>query len=461
MSFIVDKKDLDKKQEAFLLKESKIRELKTQYKPYPKTHKLYIETETQYIFPRAIGISGKSWRSAYNTPKYKISFVYQKKPYTGNEGEVPDNKGEDRNQEEAICEGINRLKKDGHCFYNFSTGYGKTLCGIETIRRLGRTTLWIVFNDLVQQQTRDEFKEFTNARIYWYKTTKEPPEDAQIVIVGLKKAATLPLKFLSRFQTVVLDEVDQTTAKSFFPLFPKICPDYLLGLSATIKKSDGLHRALFKYFGPEKEFIKRFIQKENATVIKIQTPFIPNIEMVENPRTGNTQINIHEVNKSLAENNKRNKMILKLVAEKSIVGQCLVLSPRKENIITLWEKLNEKGYDVDYKTVGKKDLDKSKSIIIAGLQGTGRGFDCNAKFLFILGVPSKLEQFAGRLRDPNGTIYIFVDNFEKFENDWTKKCLPYLKKLGPKIMFQNGLESPKEYAIQKTSKHGSIIDEYM
>lgn len=464
MSIIVKKEDLDKKTEAKLLKDSKIRELKTQYKPYPKTHKLYVETGQEYIFPRAIGIEGKSWREQYGTSKYKINFNYEKTPYTGNEGENPDEKGEDRDQESVVREGVQQLKERGYSFYHFSTGYGKTLCGIETIRRLKRTTLWVVFNALVQEQTYKEFKEFTDARVHWYKTTKEPPEDAQVVVVGLKKASNLPLSFLSRFQTVVLDEVDQTAAKSFFPLFPKICPDYLLGLSATVKKSDGLYRALYKYFGPQKEFIYRFIEKPNATVIKVQTDFIPNIEMIDNVKTGNVQVDTHEVNRSLAENKDRNKMIVKLVRKKSVEGQCFILSPRKENIMDLYERLDKKGYDVDYKTVGKKDIDKTKRIIIGGLQGTGRGFDCKAKFLFILGIPPRLEQFAGRLRDPNGSIYIFVDNYEKFESDWKKKCLPYLKKLGCKLKFQNGLDDPQEYVVQKApkkKKDESIIDAYI
>jgi hypothetical protein len=461
MSLIVKKDEITKKEEAKLLKDSKVRELKTQYKLYPKTHRLYVETAQEYIFPRTIGIEGKSWRKMYGTPKYKIKFNYDKIPYTGNYGDHPDEKGEDRNQEEVVQEGVKRLKENGHVFYHFSTGYGKTSCGLETIRRLGRVTLWVVFNVLVQEQTYKEIKNFTDAKVEWYKTKKEPSDDAQIVIVGLRKASGLTAKFLSRFQTVVLDEVDQTPAKTFFPLFPKICPDYLLGLSATTKKSNGLDKTLTKYFGPTKDFIYRFIEKPDVTVIKLQTTFSPNIEMIENVKLGTTQVDNHEVNRSLAENNERNRMLLKSIREKSIDGQCLVLSPRKENIKWFYDKLKKKGYDVDYKTTGKKDIDKSKRILIAGLQGAGRGFDCKAKYLYILGVPPKIQQIIGRLRDPHGFVYIVVDNYSKFEYDWTKKCMPYIRKLNCKIQFQNELEEPQDYVVQKVQKEISIIDQYM
>lgn len=464
MSIFVEKASLTKKDEIQLLKHSKVKELRTNFKPFPKTHKLYIETETFYVCPRAIGIPGKSYRKHFKTPRFKILFDYEKYPFTGNGGDNPDDKEEDRNQEETIQLGIDKLVAQGHAFYWFSTGYGKTLCAIETVRRLGRVTLWVVFNLDVQQQTYDELKKFSNAKVEWYKNKKEPSESAQIVIVGLKKAATLPVSFLSRFQTVVLDEVDQAPAKSFFPLFPKICPDYLLGLSATTKKSNGLDKTLHKYFGPEKEFIYRFVTKENVTAIKVQTNFIPNLQIVTNV-LGDTQIDKHEIDKSLAENKARNKLIFNLVAEKSKDGQCLVLSPRQENIRWLYDKFAGAGYDVDYKTVGKQNLDKTKRILIAGMMGSARGMDCKAKYVFLLGMPHNMMQAGGRLRDPHGFLYIFIDKFEKFELEWNRKCIPYFRKLECKIMFtvQNDTELSelRPWTVPKKAKEESIIDSYV
>lgn len=450
MSLFIDKTELSPKEEARLLKESKVRELQTHYKPFPKTFKLYLDLEDKYVFPRHIGIAGKTWQEYHKTPKNKISFECDKKPFTGNEGDNPDLKGEDRDQESTIQEGIKKLKETGAAFYHFSTGYGKTQCGIETIRRLGRVTLWVVFNKEVQQQTYDTVVRDTNARVYWYNTTKEPPANAQIVIIGLVKACKLEPTFLSRFQTVVLDEVDQTAATSFFPLFLKIFPTYLLGLSATIKKSNGLEKALYKYFGPQDEFIYRFIEKPLAKVIKLQTDFVPHIETVVNAK-GEMEIDKHEINRSLAENKDRNKMILKLIEEQSVKGQVLVLSPRKENIIWLSEKLTKHGFDNDYKTVNKKSIDKTKPILLGGLMGCGRGFDCSAKVLIILGVPPNLTQFIGRLREPEGTVYMIVDRFDKFESDWTKKSMPYLRKLGCQIFFQVGDEVRPYVTVSKAS----------
>lgn len=437
MSLFIDKKDLTPKQEAQLLKLSKIRELVTQYKPFPKTFKLYLDLETKYVFPRSIGLTGKTWQEYHNTPINRISFENQKHPFTGNSGPYPDIRGEDRDQETAIQEGITRLKETGSAFYHFSTGYGKTQCAIETIRRLKRVTLWVVFNREVQEQTYKAFIKDTTARVYWYNTTKIPPDDAQVVIVGLVKACKLEPKFLSRFQTVVLDEVDQTAASSYFPLFLKIFPTYLLGLSATIKKSNGLDKALYKYFGTD--FIYRFIEKPLAKVIKYQTEYVPNIETLINMK-GDVEVDKHEVNRSLAENLERSREILQLIKSESKKGQILVLSPRKENILWLSRKLTKHGFENDYKTVNKKKIDKTKPILLGGLMGCGRGFDCDAKILIILNVPPNLTQYIGRLRDPEGTVYIFVDKYEKFEYDWSKKLMPYLKKLGCQLFFQIGDE---------------------
>ncbi len=112
---------------------------------------------------------------------------------------------------------------------------------------------------------------------------------------------------------------------------------------------------------------------------------------------------------------------------------------------------------IDYKTVGKKDMDKTKRILIGGLQSCGRGFDCRAKYLFILGIPPNLIQFVGRMRDPFGTVYIFVDKWAKFEDDWKKKALPYLKKLGCKLFFQiPGNEEIQPYILPQRGRKSNV-----
>lgn len=495
MSLIIPKDTLTAKQEALLLKQSKIQELRTNFKPFPKTHKLYADMGTFYIAPRAIGIPGKTWQEYYSLPDYKIKFNCLTQLFTGNQGDNPDDRGEDRNQVELVENAVKNLKDYGMAFLNVSTGAGKTLSSMHVIKKLGRRCLVVVFNLELQKQMYEEIKKNTDVRVYWYKLNDVPPKDAQIVVCGLVKAANCDVQFLSTFQTLVLDECDQTAAISYIPLFLKCCPTYLLGLSATIKKSNGFEKMMYKYFGNKDTFITMFITKPNVSVIKYQTNFVPNIETKVNT-LGEVQIDKAEIDRSLAENEERNQLIADLVYEKSKDGQCLVLSPRKENIIWLynnlynkiikpkrqafynackdhlkpkwkeyiesWTELEQAQYiadnskkvvlreaarelyetskQIDYKTVGKKNIDKTCRILIGGLQSCGRGFDCKAKYVFILGVPPNLIQFAGRLRDPNGFIYIFVDKYQKFELDWIQKSMPYLRKLECKLFFQNNGE---------------------
>jgi len=149
----------------------------------------------------------------------------------------------------------------------------------------------------------------------------------------------------------------------------------------------------------------------------------------------------------------RNKVALQLIKDVSTQGQVLVLSPRKENIVWLAERLTRDGYENDYKTVGKKKMDKKKPILLGGLQGCGRGYDTEAKILVILGIMSKPTQFVGRLRDPEGKVYVLVDKYEKHEKIWLENWMPYLRKLECAVFFQvQGEDEIKEYIVKRRSK---------
>lgn len=121
MSLIINKSDLTPKEEALLLRMSKVKELRTNFNPFPKTYKLYVDTGTSYIFPRAIGIKGKTWQEYYGLPNYTIKFTCHGKLFTGNDGDNPDKDGQDRNQVQVVDESMTLLKSHGFAFCHLST----------------------------------------------------------------------------------------------------------------------------------------------------------------------------------------------------------------------------------------------------------------------------------------------------------------------------------------------------
>ena len=458
MSLYVDKKSITPKQKLQLLKLCKVKEVVKNpvFQKFPKTYKLYKETPDDYIIPRTVAkimnVHGKSFREKHSLKINKVKFSCSM-PLYGKDN--PDPKAENRDQESNVQLAVTSLKEKGYCFLNFSTGFGKSLSALHVIQRLKVTCLFLVKAVENQKQTYKSFKDASDARVHHYVGKKVPPNDAQIVVCGLIKACKLSTTYLSRFQFVIIDEADEAMAPSFFELLKKFCPDYFLGLSATMKKSTGLDKALYKYFGEKPDILVEFITKPNVTAVKVQTRFKPNIEY--KTVNGEFQIDRHEMSRSLAVNNDRNRFICKFIKHHCTDGQVLILSPRTENIPILAEMATKYNKTSDFKTVGKSTIDKSVDVLVVGMMGAGRGFDCKCKYLFLLGTPINAIQNIGRLRDPNGTIFLFVDNDDRSELGFKRKSLPHLKKLKTKIYFCNDYSEP----FQKMSIRGYDQTEFM
>lgn len=447
MSRIVDKSDLTDAQIAYLYKTAKITELKTPFKPFPKPIKLWGFDNKSFWFPASLPLPGKTFREYHNLKKYRAKFNVSAELYSGPE----DPSGLNRDQTTIYSHALDNLANHGSAFLHLSTGFGKSVVMTKLAQALERKTVIFVFSTTLQKEVFNMLKTKTDAVVFHYNGSKLPPPNSQIDIIGLKKASKLSIKFLSRYQTVFIDEVDQLPAKGTLPLMKKIAPDYLIGLTATIERSDGLHTALYKYWGEKKYFISRFIVKPDATIIKYQTNFIPEIEY---DAEGNIRNDI--LNNSIGNNKDRHRCIEKLV--RSLYPQkMLILSDRTEEIVSLYEKL--KDLDCDYKTGKKKDMDKKHKILIGGYKSCGRGYDVpGLEVVILLTSFRNVKQYEGRLRSECGVVYDFVDCAPILEARW-KTRLTWYKKRNMKIKYQiDGMDEVRDYQPTKSKKTWEEVD---
>lgn len=414
MSKIVRKKDLTSDDLIHLYKECKVSTIKNAFNMYPKPIKLFGDDGENFWIPRGIAISGFSYKDFYSLKEYSAKFNVHRSLLT----EATDPLDLGRDQHMVFASALSELGDNGTCFLELSTGFGKTTMGTHIIHALERKACIIVFSQTLQSDWVKDLKNHTDARVHLYTGNKIPPNNSQIDIIGLKKASSLSVEFLSRYQTVVIDEIDQVLGKQYMKLLLKIAPDYFIGMTATVERSDGLHKAFYKYFD---KFITRFIEKPDATVIKFQTEFVAE-EEYDNEGTLIDSVLMN----SIAENKQRHLSVERLVRS---LGKkpMLILSGRISEILAIYELI--KDLDVDYKTDKKKHFDKSKQILIGGFKSFGRGFDRpGLEVVIMLSSYRNVKQYEGRLRSDCGFIYDFVDKNFIFESRWKTRVSWYNKR---------------------------------
>lgn len=441
MSRIIEKEELTDGQIAYLYKAAKVSTLRTPRNPFPRPIKLWLFDGKCFWFPSSLPLPGKTFREHFGVKKYNAKFETTIELFDG----ISPITGLFCDQTRIFADALEDIANHGSVLLNLSTGFGKSLLMTMIIQALGRKALIIVYSTGLQKDIVTMLKAKTTAKVHHFTGTKEPAPDTQIDVIGMRKASTLSAKFLSRYQTVVFDEVDQLPAKGSLPMMKRMAPDYLIGLTATIERADGLHTALFKYWGDKKHYIKRLVLKPDVTLVKYQTNFVPEIEY---DADGSIRNDI--LSNSIASNTKRHAAIERLV--RSLRGKkILILSDRTDEILALYARLED--LDCDYKTGKKKDMDKEKRILIGGFKSCGRGYDVpGLEVVILLSSFRNVKQYEGRLRSHQGFIYDFVDCAPIFEARW-KTRLTWYRTRDMKIKFQiDGMDEIRDYNPPRSQK---------
>jgi superfamily II DNA or RNA helicase len=229
-------------------------------------------------------------------------------------------------------------------------------------------------------------------------------------------------EFFSNYGLVVIDECHHIPAVTFESSMKRVTARYILGLTATPQRSDGLHDIILMQCGPLRYRMAVEDSGIPRQLIVRETP-LPSIPL---------ETHISEVFKTMARDEGRNQLILEDVVQALEKGRkCLVLSHLKEHCHSLVDGLTQKGKSPYLLSgaIGKKQrtaiIDEIKALpaeeellIIATGQYLGEGFDCPPVDTLFLAFPvafkGKLVQYVGRiLRHHRGKesviVYDYVD----------------------------------------------------
>jgi len=253
---------------------------------------------------------------------------------------------------------------------------------------------------------------------------------------------------------LVVDECHHCPATTFTQAVSRFDSAYMLGLSATHRRADGLTPLIYWYLGPLVYSVPRSVLLRDGVIVEVEpvfreTGWTPDDEMmrllelrtemaaagykgeeIEVSKDDRKAVNTAQASlvAAMTRDQGRNEMIAADVAAEAANGPCIVLTDRKSHAEELARLVAARGVRVEYCHGGVK-RQRQEEIVralneggIRVLVGTGQllgeGFDCKALAALFLATPIKfsgrLEQYLGRVaRGADGKlrarVYDYVD----------------------------------------------------
>ena len=153
-------------------------------------------------------------------------------------------------QEEVKKEALKLLNKQGSCILALYTGGGKTFTSIYLACKIKLKTL-IIINRLVLikqwKETIEKATPLSEVQVIYAKTKIN--KDADFYIINAINVSKKGKDFFKDIGCVIVDEVHLLATKVLSKCFFYVYPRYLIGLSATPTRPDGMDLLLHAFFG--------------------------------------------------------------------------------------------------------------------------------------------------------------------------------------------------------------------
>ncbi len=388
--------------------------------PFP----VYHETETHLLLPKFLGLQwcGAPERDERSSGE-KEEFVFQ--------GTLSNTKERPQQQAHDLC--FKQLGETGGALLVLPCGFGKTVVSLAVAASLKRKTLVIVTSVELARQWMERIAQFLGCEVGMIQEDKYCTDKP--VTVAMLQTLLRRKPDLSPFGTCIADEAHHVAARSFSQVMPLVPCRYILGLSATPNRKDGLKRVLFWTLGP----LAFKAERQDS-----DSPNVMQCVVTEGARRVITYKN-GEVGRSkmitlLTQDGSRNRFIVhmvNMVLRTNSQRKVLMLTERREQAKALVELLQAQ-WSCGIMLGGMKEADiereKEAQVLLSTYHYCSEGFDLpRLDTLVLLSPRSDVEQSVGRVlrQHPDKQkplILDFVDNFSVFEPQ-SEKRISYYRKL--------------------------------
>jgi superfamily II DNA or RNA helicase len=309
-------------------------------------------------------------------------------------------------QEVVRIEAIKHLEKTGSTVISCFCGFGKTIGAINIACTIKFKTLIIVHKIILMKQWEESINTFCPSAVVQKLTPGSVMKCADFYIINAINAVKRSSADYTSIGTVIVDETHLIMAETLSKSLEQVHPRYLIALSATPYRADGLNKLIELYFG-----LNKIVRKLNRphTVYKVSTGFIPEFELSV---TG--KVNWNTILDSQAFNHERNEMIMDIITchpDRTF----LVLVKRVAQGLYLTEELKKRGETVSSLLGKTQTFDPESRILVGTNSKIGTGFDHPKLDALLLAadVESYFIQYLGRPMRTKLVVPLIFDLVDK------------------------------------------------
>ncbi len=288
------------------------------------------------------------------------------------------------------------IKKD-FCMCVAPPGFGKTLLGAKVCELRKANTLIIVNKNMLLDQWIDRFSEYFNMskkEIGFLGKSKNKLNGK--LDVATMQSLKNNVDIIKNYSFVIVDECHHIPALTFEKILKSFEGKYILGLSATPNRKDGMQEIIFQQIGSVAYEVKSKKTKQNNKLKVVTTDFESNVD------------NFADLISELINDKQRNHLILeqiKMYHNRKI----LLLTDRIEHIENLEHLLDVE--NIEYisihgsqkKNVQQENMNavSNATLVLATTSYFGEGIDFPHLNTIILATPisyyGRLVQYLGRI----------------------------------------------------------------
>lgn len=311
------------------------------------------------------------------------------------------------NQKEVKTEAVELLNETGSVIIAAACGFGKTSTSIYIASKLKMKTLIICNRIVLINQWKESINKFCPTATVQILSPTSKAEDTDFYIINATNVSKHPRQFYKEIGVLIVDEAHLIMAEKLSHCMRYILPRYVIGLSATPYRVDGLNVLFDMYFGTRK--IERKLFRKH-TVYKVATKFVPNVKLNKMGK-----VDWSSILESQCNNKERNEFIIKLVKHFSD-RVFLILCKRVEQAKYLVKRFEEEKEDVTSLIGSNQTYELESRILVGTVQKAGTGFDHPRLNAMILAsdVEQYFIQYLGRVfrrEDTEPIIFDLVDDY--------------------------------------------------